>query len=70
MLVLAGSLPSGVPADVYARLIRAAREHGVKVCLDADAESLRLGIAAGPDLIKPNVEEAERLLDRTLADDA
>lgn len=69
VLVLAGSLPQGVPADIYARLIRDARERGVKVFLDADAESLRLGIAAGPDLIKPNVEEAERLLDRRLADE-
>ena len=38
--------------------------------LDADGEPLRLGLAAGPSLIKPNVEEAERLLDRSLPDEA
>jgi 1-phosphofructokinase family hexose kinase len=69
VLVLAGSLPSGVPEDVYARLTRAARERGVKVFLDADGEPLRLGLDAGPSLIKPNVEEAERLLGRPLPDE-
>ncbi len=70
VLVLAGSVPAGVPQNVYAELTRAARERGVKVFLDADTEALRLGIAAGPDLIKPNVEEAERLLERSLKNDA
>lgn len=70
VLVLAGSLPPGVPSDVYAELTRAAHESGVKVILDADAEALRQGLAAGPDLIKPNIEEAQRLLGRPLDSDA
>lgn len=69
VLVLAGSVPRGVPADTYAQWVRAAHDRGVKVFLDADDEALRLGIEAGPDLIKPNVEEAERLLGRPLGDD-
>jgi 1-phosphofructokinase len=69
VLVLAGSVPPGVPHDVYAHLTRAARERGVMVFLDADAEALRLGLEARPFLIKPNVEEAERLLGRPLPDD-
>jgi 1-phosphofructokinase family hexose kinase len=70
VLVLAGSLPSGAPADIYAQLTRIARQRGAKVFLDADGEPLRLGLAAGPSIIKPNVEEAERVLDRPLPDEA
>ncbi|HUF26010.1 MAG TPA: 1-phosphofructokinase [Gemmatimonadaceae bacterium] len=68
VLVLAGSLPPGAAGDTYARHIRAARAAGVKVILDADGEPLRLGTDARPDLIKPNVAEAERLLGRSLPD--
>ncbi|MHB1134342.1 MAG: 1-phosphofructokinase [Chloroflexota bacterium] len=68
VLVLAGSLPGGVPTDVYAYYIRQANARGIKTFLDADGEALRSGIAAGPYLIKPNVLEAERLLGRSLPD--
>lgn len=66
VLVLAGSLPPGVPDDFYAEAIRHAREHGLVVVLDAAGEPLRRGIEATPDLIKPNREEAEELLGRPL----
>jgi 1-phosphofructokinase family hexose kinase len=68
VLVLAGSLPPGVREDGYAMYIHAARERNVRVVLDADDQPMRLGIEAGPDLIKPNVAEAERLVGRSLAD--
>ena len=68
VLVLAGSLAPGLPEQTYATYIHAAREEGVRTILDADGAALRLGIAAAPDLIKPNVAEAERLLGRTLPD--
>lgn len=70
VLVLAGSLPPGVPTDIYPDLVRSARARGVKVLLDADGEAFRSGLAAGPDLVKPNVGEAERLLGRNLDRDA
>lgn len=68
VLVLAGSLPPGLPDDAYVRWIRAARERGVKVVLDATGAPLRLGLAAGVDLVKPNLAEAESLLGRPLPD--
>lgn len=68
VLVLAGSLPRGLAADTYAELIEMARGTGVKVILDADDEPYRLGVAARPHLIKPNLAEAERLLGRELPD--
>jgi 1-phosphofructokinase family hexose kinase len=60
VVVLSGSLPPGVPADGYASLVRLCREAGAAVVLDADGEALRLGLGAGPELVKPNrVELAE-----------
>jgi tagatose 6-phosphate kinase len=56
-VVLSGSLPRGVPADAYAQLIRRAR---APVILDADGDALRLGVAAGPAIVKPNRAELER----------
>jgi tagatose 6-phosphate kinase len=33
----------------------------VPALLDADGEALRLGLAGGPDVVKPNLEELERV---------
>jgi 1-phosphofructokinase len=61
-LVISGSLPPGVAASYLKRLIRLAKKLLVHVVLDADAEALRQGIIAGPQLIKPNREEILRLM--------
>lgn len=66
VLVLAGSLPTGVPPTYYRDLARMARAAGVSVILDADGEPLRASLPARPTLIKPNQGEAERLLGRSL----
>ena len=58
---VAGSLPPGAPADGPARLLRVAREAGARVALDVSGEALRLGLAAGPDFVKVNAEEAAAL---------
>ena len=57
VVVLSGSLPPGAPADGYAALVHLCREAGAAVILDADGESLRLALAAGPDVVKPNRHE-------------
>ncbi|MFI3171427.1 MAG: 1-phosphofructokinase [Eubacteriales bacterium] len=57
LIVLAGSLPAGVPKDTYAVLIEMLHKKGAKVLLDADGELFRNGIEAGPDMIKPNRDE-------------
>lgn len=69
LMVFAGSLPPGLPADTYARFIRLAREEGVPTVLDAAGAALKHGIAAGPDLVKPNRAEVEELLGIGLVDD-
>lgn len=65
-LMLCGSLPPGVPDSFYASLIRLARERGVRTLLDTDGPPLREGILAGPSVVAPNQQEAERLLDTAL----
>ncbi|MFF8426292.1 1-phosphofructokinase family hexose kinase [Streptomyces sp. NPDC016566] len=60
-VALSGSLPPGVPVGAYAGLVRAARAAGVPVLLDTSGEPLRRGVAARPDIIKPNTEELAEL---------
>lgn len=57
MVVLSGSLPQGIPMDIYAVLIERARLYGVKTLLDTSGEALRIGIKAKPYMIKPNHHE-------------
>lgn len=59
--VLAGSLPPGAADDFYARIVRVLNEHGSLTLLDTSGESLRLGCAEKPYLVKPNAEEARAL---------
>lgn len=61
-LLLAGSLPPGVPSGFYAELIHAARSYGFNAALDASGEALRLGLKARPAVIKVNVSEAAEAL--------
>ncbi|MEU8236124.1 PfkB family carbohydrate kinase [Actinoplanes sp. NPDC048967] len=62
VVALSGSLPPGVPIDGYATLIRLAAAAGVPTVLDTSGEALRHGLAAGPDLAKPNAAELAALL--------
>ncbi|GIT79606.1 1-phosphofructokinase [Leifsonia sp. LS1] len=61
-LVLAGSLPPGVPDDFYVTVIHAVRERwrdaAPQVAVDSSGEALRAAaLHAHPDLIKPNEDE-------------
>ena len=59
--VLAGSLPPGVPNNIYARVVQVLNRHGANAILDTSGESLKLGCAEKPYLVKPNAEEAHVL---------
>jgi tagatose 6-phosphate kinase len=62
-ITLSGSLPPGVPSNIYARLIQIACAAGIPTYLDSSKKALRDGIAAQPFLVKPNEEEISALLD-------
>lgn len=66
-LVASGSLPPGVPADFFARVAQAAKRSGVRLVLDTSGEALVRGLEAGVWMAKPNREELEAALGRTLA---
>jgi 1-phosphofructokinase family hexose kinase len=59
--VLAGSLPPGIADDFYARVLKVLNKHEARAILDTSGESLRLGCAEKPYLVKPNIEEAHAL---------
>ncbi|SCL34271.1 1-phosphofructokinase [Micromonospora rhizosphaerae] len=61
-LVCSGSLPPGVPDDGYGRLATIARRAGVRVVVDAARAALAGTLGAGPDLVTPNLAEAEGVL--------
>jgi 1-phosphofructokinase family hexose kinase len=59
--VLAGSLPPGVADDFYARVVNVLNKHNAHAILDTSGDSLKLGCAEKPYLVKPNAEEAHAL---------
>jgi 1-phosphofructokinase family hexose kinase len=59
--VLAGSLPPGIGNDFYARIVSVLNKHEAHAILDTSGESLKLGCAEKPYLVKPNAEEAQVL---------
>jgi len=59
--VLAGSLPPGVPANIYEKIIDIIKEANGKVILDTSGNPLVHGCQAGPYLVKPNDIELQNL---------
>ncbi|MCY0931783.1 1-phosphofructokinase family hexose kinase [Streptomyces sp. H27-H1] len=57
VVVLAGSLPPGLPSDAYAELVATARAAGAVTVLDTSGPALLAALDAHPDVIKPNAAE-------------
>jgi 1-phosphofructokinase family hexose kinase len=62
IVVFAGSLPRGVEPEIYASLIRDLERLDVITVVDTDGEPLRQAVRAEPDVVSPNVLEAEELV--------
>ena len=62
VLVCSGSVPPGTPPDAYGRLVGIARRAGVTSVVDAAGETLLRALDAAPDLVTPNLAEAEDAL--------
>ena len=67
IVVFAGSLPRGVEPDLYASLIRDLERSEVTTVVDTDGEPLRQAVRAEPDVVSPNVLEAEELVGHEFA---
>lgn len=61
-----GSLPPGAPVDLYATLVREARDRGAQVAIDSSGAPFEAAVAARPTLIKPNRVELAELTGRPL----
>ncbi len=67
--VLAGSLPRGVDAELYGRIIDEMKRLGVTTVLDAEGEPMRAATKRGPDVVSPNELEAEGLVGYEFSDE-
>ena len=62
LLILSGSLPPGLPSELYCEMIELARQHDVKTLADIHSEPLRIALPFKPWLIKPNLAEFHELI--------
>ncbi len=65
-LVLSGSALPGMPEDIFKRIIDSVKAKDVSVIVDVDGAYLENAIIAKPTLIKPNIDELEAFLGKTL----
>lgn len=61
-IVASGSLPAGVPTDVYARIAAIARRKGARLVVDTSGEALQQAAREGVYLLKPNLSELSSLV--------
>ncbi|HVS92754.1 MAG TPA: 1-phosphofructokinase family hexose kinase [Mucilaginibacter sp.] len=71
-IVVSGSMPGGLPADIFQRLARIALQKNARLIVDTSGEALRQAVEAGVYLVKPNLKELGTLArkDEPTVDDA
>lgn len=62
--VFSGSLPLGVPEDIYKSWIEKAKKLGAKTALDSSKNSFKKALEAKPNLIKPNIDELGQIYNK------
>jgi 1-phosphofructokinase family hexose kinase len=68
VLVCSGSVPPGSPDDAYGRLALLAADAGRPCVVDAGGATLARALEAAPDVVCPNVVEAEEVVGAATAD--
>lgn len=66
IVVLSGSLPEGVHADVYGQIAETCHARGQRLVVDSSGPALKAALSHGVFLIKPNARELDALSERTL----
>lgn len=69
VLVLSGSIPRSLPKTMYAEILARVSDREVLTVVDADGELLLRALSCAPFLVKPNREELEAVLGRSLKTD-
>jgi 6-phosphofructokinase 2 len=62
-IIVSGSLPLGIPMDIYTELSKIAKLNNAKFIVDTSGEALKNAVDEGVYLLKPNLEELAILLD-------
>lgn len=70
LVIIAGSLPPGVPPDTIGKLVELITSRDVKVFVDTSGPALAHAITAKPTLIKPNIEELAEYLGHPINDNS
>lgn len=68
-LVLAGSIPTSLPRDIYSRILARLAGRGIRFAVDAEGALLTAVLPYHPFLIKPNRTELEGIVGRVLPTD-
>ena len=63
-LVASGSLPEGVPDDIFARLATISKKKNLKLVVDTSKAALKHAADAGVFMLKPNLNELSSLVGR------
>lgn len=69
-LVISGSLPPQVPKDIYAQMVKMAKDSGIKTFINTGPPQLQPAVNAGPFFVKPDIRESNRVLGEKLTDSA
>jgi 6-phosphofructokinase 2 len=67
IVIIIGNIPGFINDNFYAQVIITLKEKGAKVILDTDHGALKNGISAGPYLVKPNIHEFSRLIEKNIS---
>ena len=65
--VLSGGLPKNLSHEYYAKLVKCVSEQSLKI-VDASHQRLFAAVGEGVDLVKPNIDELESALGRSVND--
>lgn len=63
-IIASGSLPPGVPNDIFARIAAIAKKKNARLIVDTSEEALKLAAKEGMFLMKPNLGELSSLVDQ------
>ena len=63
-IVVSGSLPPGLPADIFKRIAEISKAKNARLVVDTSGEALAEAVKAGVYLIKPNLKELANLVNQ------
>jgi 6-phosphofructokinase 2 len=67
-IVASGSLPPGVPLDIYARIAAISKSKNARFIVDTSGEALKYAVREGVFMVKPNLNELGALTGKPVAD--